>query len=241
MLTDGEFKIDRPPVSADAVNDEFNGTTLDAKWTVVNRSSGTVSLTAAGGNGYDLTTRPGWLLMQPDTGGYVQLRQDYTLPDGSSVVACVAPCVSVNGQSGITDNQLDCGIAVSDDSGAWHNGNYATVHFDAEVDGFRIYGGGGLGGDGSIVSGNGRSVPTADTGNMLIARRLYFRILRSSLDYYTMFSCDGEIWLPYKKITLPAAADTLWVFGQVDDAIPDPTPIVGFDWVRIGGSGVDPW
>lgn len=230
------FDLDRPPPRPHPADDEFDAQSLDPKWTVVDGATGTVNLIGTSGGIYDLSTRPGWLLMQPDTGDHIQLRQDYTLLDGESVVAAVSITTGASGQSGITDSYLDCGIAVANDPDDWHADEWATVHLDTEVNGYRIFGGGGNAG--STV---GRSTPAPNLAIPFMARRFYFRILRDSLDYYTFWSCDGSTWFPFSAVTLATAATSLWLFTQVDDSIPDPLPICGFDWVRIGGAGIDPW
>jgi len=229
--------IDRPPDTPHAANDEFDSPTLDAIWTVVQGTAGTVDLAGATGGIYDLTSRPGWLLMQAGTNQHVRLRQDYTLGDGESVIACIAIALQAAGEPGITDSYLDCGIAVSNRTDDWHAGDYATVHLDSEVGAWRIFGGGGLNG----VANPAVSVPGANVSFPHIAQRFYFRILRDGLDYYTMWSADGATWFPFVKATLPQAATSIWLFAQVDDPVPTPLPIQAFDWVRIGGSGVDPW
>ena len=71
--------------ATDTPDDEFDTGSLDGKWTAVSGSSGTVDLLGTTGSTYDFTTRSGELLMQGYNGAAVELRQDYTLPDGNSI------------------------------------------------------------------------------------------------------------------------------------------------------------
>lgn len=225
------FDLDRPKPSPHPADDEFNGAALDTAWTVVAGTPGAVNLIGTTGGIYDLTTRPGWLLMQPDTSTHITLRKAYTLADGESVVAALAITLNASGESGITDSYLDCGIELSD-SDSYHSGNWATCHFDSEVEGWRIYAG---------SSSSGRSVPGANAPMLHLAGRFYFRILRVGLTYTSMWSVDGTTWFPFAAVTMDAPLDRLWLFTRADDNIPDPLPICGCNWVRIGGSGIDPW
>ena len=105
--------------SADTPDDDFPTSSLDGKWTVVDGASGTCTLIAGSGTGtYDLASRTSWIMMQvgTTTGDSVELRQDYTLPDGACLVAPVAP--AWDKAAAPANNELFLGIGVNqDDSG----------------------------------------------------------------------------------------------------------------------------
>jgi hypothetical protein len=222
-----KYDLDRPPARAPyAADDEFDQATLDPKWTVVNGSAGTISLFATDGGTYDLTTRPGWLLMQPDLNHEIRIQQTYTLPDGYSVITALAPSLVADGQSGIADNELDFGLTISN-----VGGEYYTIHFDGEADGWRIY----------SATGTANSSLPPNVPACPIAQLIYLRIARVGLDYYGSWSADGHTWMPFVKQTFAAEATTLVLFATVDRECADPTPIQAIAWLRIGGSGVQPW
>lgn len=228
--------LDRPPANPDVYLDEFNGSTLDAAWTVIDGTSGTVALTGTTGGVYDLATRPGWLMMQPDTGDNIILRRPFTLGDGQSIIAAFSITLNASEQSGITDSYLDCGIEITTLDDDLHEGEWVSIHLDSEVNGWRIWAGGGNSGGES-----GRSTPAPNRAVPFMAQRFYFRILRSGLDYYPSWSGDGSTWFPFSAVTLTSAPSYLWLFTTVVDSIPDPKPICSCDWIRIGGAGIDPW
>src|SRR5690606_27392393 len=77
---------------------------------------------------YDLTTRPGMLMMQvgDDTSDSIVLRQDYTIPDGSGVCAKLHPGIA----AGDNQFQVDIGVNASDTSPT--TGTYARVVIDSQ-------------------------------------------------------------------------------------------------------------
>lgn len=221
------FRRDAPVNDPDDANDDFDSGSLDGKWVVVAGTEQTLSLFETGGGYYDLSSRSGWLLMQPDYESPIKLRQDYTLADGYSILAAVTISLNCEGESDIDEDDLDCGIALNDTDGDWHSGNWATVHLDSEPNGMRIYMGGTAGG----VEGGYSTPPNKPI--LHIARRFYFRISRVGLYYYPSWSNDGTTWMPGGGQLHSAALTNIWLFAQCSEAIGDPSPIQGFDWVRI--------
>lgn len=231
----GRVDLDRLKPSWHPVDDDFDSRVLDPKWIVLSGTPGTVNPRATGGGVYDLTSRPGWLLGQADTSGNrINLRQDYELASGESIVVAVAVGITADGTSGIADGHMGCGITLNTDDDPQ---NRVTINVDAESNGWRVYTDRHIGGTEDMR----HWVPQADAPfPPAIARRIYLRVLRDSLDYYCMWSVDGGAWFQFQAKPMPAAMDSFRIFIDAPSA-PDPTPIAGFDFVRIGGSGIDPW
>jgi hypothetical protein len=226
-----KLDLDKPKKQADPCDDEFDQGVLDPKWTVVDGSAGTCSLTYTGGDRYDVTSRKGWLLMQVDNGNHVKLRQDYTLPDGYSIVMACAPTTMADAQSGIANNEIHVGLALNDNDGDYPSGNAVYMYWDTGTDNWRI----------AYASQGGTSYSTPIAISAPIAHRVYFRIARVSLDYYGFWSGDGSTWMPLAKYTAAAELTNVWVFAESLAAFGDPTPIHAVDWMRQGGNGIDPW
>ncbi len=234
------FDINKPKAITDTPDDEFNSSTLNAKWTAVAGSSGTVDLFESSNvSEYDLTTRPGNLLMQVGQTGAqeVMLRQDYTLADGESIIVAVTPTLMSDDtggtSSGITNNELQIGLSVNDDNTDHDAGNSHEVFFDANDNGWRII----------QQAHNGASVVGGVTpGNaMPDMQKMYFRISRVSSVYYGFFSADGTNWFPLAGDTPAGTYDNVWIWVRSVATFGDPIPIQAFDWVRLGTNDLDPW
>lgn len=223
--------------SADTPDDDFDGTALDGKWTVVDGSSGTVTLLAGSGAGvYDLASRPGWLLMQMGTavGDGVALRQDYTLPDGNCIVAYLSFAADV--AVAATQNEQWFGIGVNDndtqfDAGA--AGQTASIIWDTETGGYRV-----IGFDGSSPIGQSYGA-LAEWGTAGFGA--FFRIDRVGLVYNLYWSHDGFSWAFIGSKTMSTAANNLWLIAEVNATMAN-RMVVGVPWFRQGTAGaVDPW
>lgn len=224
----------------DPPDDEFDDTTgmsgatngLDVKWTAAAGTSGTVSHLETGNVAkYDLATRDGWLLMQAGNGGSqsVELRQDYTLGDGASIVAAISP--SMLADAAHSNNEWWVGLGVNDTDTSFDAGNYAAVFFDVN---------GGSGDTNRIIFYSGSAVQGTfqwDGGQII-----YMRIDRSGSTYYGFISYDGSAWVGLGAITPGATATNVWLFADNRASVTgEPVPVHAVKWVRLGGSGVDPW
>ncbi len=229
-----KLDLDKPKRQADTPDDDFDQGALDGKWTVSDGSAGACSLTYTGGDRYDVTSRRGWLLMQVDNGNNVKLRQDYTLPDGYSIVLSIAFGTVCDGQSGILNNELQCGLALNDNDDDYASGNHVEVFWDTNANGWRIaY---------ANQAGTSYSTPSAnDLPSGPVAQRVYFRIARSGTSYYGFFSCDGSTWMPLSSYAEGVALTNVWIYAISAANFGDPTPIIAVDWIRQGGTGIDPW
>jgi len=214
-------------------DDDFNGTSLDGKWTVVNGSAGTVSLLETA-NQSKYQVNDGLFVQVGQSGSQqVSLRQDYTIPDGSCVVVAFSPALNMD--ASISNNELSMGIAINDDDSARGAGNKTIVVVDANGSAVRI-----IHFDGSIIGSTGGSTTGSgalrETGQVL-----YIRIQRNGLDYHAFISWDGTVWIPFGKKTFASAPDNLWLDVDCQASYGDPLPIQVFHWVKQGGSNVDPW
>lgn len=228
--------LDVKPGSADTPDDDFSSGSLDAKWTAVFGSSGTVDLFATGTTiaTYDLTSRPGWFMVQvgKDSGNKVYLRQDYTLPDGNSIVAAFACNSGFSTVAGTVNNSLAFGIGVNSTDATLGSGTYTYVYSDSQSV---------LGPRPIVVSSVGTNL-TGPDNCMGIGNVVYFRIARVGTYYHHMFSTNGGVtWGFLGTKALGGAADNVWLFFSQDVTITGPAPIAGCKFFRLGTNNIDPW
>ncbi len=228
--------LDHKPTT-DTLDDEFDATTLDAKWTAVTGSSGTVSLTETSNvTKFDLTTRPGTLLIQAGRGGTqdVELRQDITLADGESVVMMVAASMPMD-DTGPDAADFEIGVSLNDNDTGPEAGNFARILVAAasSVVGVSAY-------DGTTVRRSyTTSSPTASANDQLF----YLRIVRSGTNYRPFFSRDGQAWSPLGGgFAVGATLTNVWIYARNDTSYTDAfIPIAAVDWIRQGTNALDPW
>ena len=224
--------------SADTPDDDFDGTSLDGKWTVVDGGSGTVSLLNGSGTGiYQVGARTGWILFQVGTasGDSVELRQDYTLPDGKGITAYMM-FVMDNSAALAQNNEIWCGIGVNDnDAGIFSGaaGQTAMCQFDTDASGtWRVI-------------GLSATVPTFIGGNTSADAQTvsgaFLRIDRTGLNYDLFYSIDGFGWNYIGRQTMATAANNVWLWARCQ-ATMGVRMIVGSPWFRQGTAlAVDPW
>lgn len=219
----------RPYTTSTAVDDEFIGTSLDPKWTVVSGSAGTVSLldTTAGVARYQVVDR---LLVQVAPSALLTMRQDYTIPDGGSVVAAVeVPWVGSGGDNGrfyLWANTDDTSPTVADAIGT------------------------GIEQDGGLFELQGLTDAISITGGVEITARdiasdlLYLRITRSGLLYRGWVSTNlGRSWSIIVNKTAAAALTNVWFYALGPSALGlnGGNPIYTVYWIRGGDDNLDPW
>jgi len=221
--------------TADTPDDEFDSTTLDGKWTAVSGSSGTVDLLETGNvEKYDLATRPGWLLLQVGSAGaqQVALRQDFTLPDGASIVMAIAPNVGVDGNTGvIAQDRLV--VTVNDSDTTSRTGTFLELNLDSNTDQFGVSAWDGTNSESTHVAGSG--IGQTDV--------IFLRIARSGTTYYPFYSTSGGgAWVPLSDgHALGSAMDNVWIGFENYAAHDALTPIAAVAWVRQGTNALDPW
>jgi hypothetical protein len=213
----------------DTPDDDFTADTLDGKWTLVDGASGTVDLLGTAGNIYDLTTRDSYLLVQAINGDEFQIRQDYTLPDNSSIILALSPAVSMDGAPAITINEIWAGMALNDNDGGFNSGTYQLLFFGAASNTFRCQ------------HYNGSTRGSTPVGACPTGQKLYLRFSRADLTYYAFMSVDCETWVPMGSVTVAGAYTNIWIFVDSQATVGTPTPIQAFDWIRLGTNSVDPW
>ena len=135
-------------------------------------------------------------------------------------------------QSGIANNDVgNCGLFLNSDDTQPNGSSWVGVFWDAQSEAWRIVY--------NDDTGSAKSTPSGDAGAP-IAQEFYARILRSGLDYYGYWSADGAVWMPLSKFTKGSAFTNVWLVAGSNAAFGAPSPIVGFDWIRLGGNGIDP-
>jgi hypothetical protein len=222
--------------SADTPDDEFASGSLAGKWTVVNGASGTGDLFEAGTtiSRYDLSTRSGWLLLQvgKNNGQAVRLRQDFTIPDGSSIVAALSV---VGGQSATSasNNAAQYGLGLNSTDGTFASGTWEWLIVDGQSGSQpRI-----------LIDGSAGGITDAGTNSGLTSGALvYLRIARVSLTYTFFFSTNGfSTWQPIGARTFASAPDNLWLIAECNTTFTAPVPIIAVDWIRQGSNALDLW
>lgn len=218
----------------DTPDDEFTGISLNDKWTAVSGSASAVDLLETGDvSKYEVNNG---LLIQAGSSGseLVELRQDYTLPDGKSIV--VAFCPTITSDASIDNNELQCGICLNDNDAAYDAGSYLAFLSDTQEGATRfvLY-------DGTTIIGStAGGIGFAHQGSNL-ASTVFLRLVRSGLSYYAFYSNDGHAWMPMGIHIEAAAASNLWIFAASAAAFGTPIPIQTFHWIREGANTMDPW
>lgn len=225
--------------SADTPDDEFDGTSLNGKWTKVDGTeTGIGNLLASTGAGLlEVGERPGWLAMQVGTaaGDSVELRQDYTLPDGACIVAYMSVPIDWSAAA-VANNEIWAGIGVNDnDTGIFSGTSGQTAHmlFDTDVGGYRLI---GLSATTPTYIGinNGSADSFANGG-------FFFRIDRSGLNYDLFWSIDGFSWNYVGRKTMATAANNVWLWAWCN-ATMGQRMTVWVPWIRQGTAlAHDPW
>jgi hypothetical protein len=219
--------------SADTPDDEFDGGSLDVKWTVVSGSSGTVDFLEAGDVAkYELDTTNNVLMMQ--TGDLatneVELRQDWTLGDGESIIVALSFAHEFQGSTS-SNNEHQAGLALNDTDTGHRDGNYMWIGFD--IDATK-----GV----AIVSYDGVTLVTIDleAGNSPITG--FLRILRDGSDYHAYFSqANGATWTRLGTYT-GTTYTNMWIWSRcASTAMNPPIPVNVFHWVRQGANTIHPW
>lgn len=212
-----------PPASPATPDDEFNGS-LGGSWTVVSGGSGTVDphSNASAVEVYDLSTRSGFLLIQVgnDTGDDVLLRQDYTLPDGSLVVAMFYPQLTSGG------NAAQCGIGLNDNDTLPTSGNTMEIILDAQAAGVRV-----LVQSTGATSGNG--IADDSTGQVALAITRVDAGANKAYAGWASFN-GGVTWAHVDTATHSATLDNLWLFCDTRSthAAGQNDPVTAVDWLR---------
>lgn len=228
------FFLHSEKASAGTLDDEFNAQTLDAKWTVIAGSHARIDLLE--GNNvarYDLVTRTGCLLIQVGSAATqeVQLRQDYTLADGESVILAISPAMHLGS---VTADELQIGLGLNSDDSFYSAGSTHFEFYAVETDStpdIQASPTGHSGGQGSVTV----------TLTNAISRTLFLRMSRSSLFYHPSFSFDGMSWSPLGGSSFAAAHNNLWIFARNAGTTGTPIPVQAIHWIRSGVNSVDPW
>lgn len=227
------WSLDYKP-TVDDIDDEFNTSTLNSKWTAVDGTAGTVTLRDTGTTGiYDLATRPGTLLMQIGAAANdsVLLRQDATLADGASVVVSLAG--GFDWVAAISSNEFAVGLGLNDTDTGVEDGDDLQFILDADAGLVTIDG---------VHSGRSADIGVADAGREYGGGDpIYLRIVRSTLTYHLHWSYGkGSSWNYKGSRTVSTALNNLWLFAEARATITN-SMVIAVDWFRQGGNAFDPW
>jgi hypothetical protein len=215
-----------PKVSADTPDDLFPGTSLDGQWTVTQGSAGTAVFLNADANRNIYQVDNGKLRFQVGAADTVEMRQDYTLPDGNSIIAAVEiPSPAVAG-----DN-ASIHFGLNDDDTSTFTGNDVTISMEQDTTEW-IFQSDASGANVELVSG------------FLVSDLAYFRISRAGLVYRVFVSTNrGRSWTFLQALTAGAAMTNVWLRAVGPSALPTSgvNPIFTWYWVQQGSNDLDPW
>lgn len=223
--------------ASDTPDDDFPGNALDAKWTVVDGASSVLTLLKASGAGqYQVGLRASWLSMLLGTAANdsVELRQDYTLPDGACLV--MAATMAWDKAAAPANNETWLGMGVNvNDTGPFSGTAAATAMVMIDTESGANFNGRIIGWDGTAEIG---SAPTA---GVITGGVVFMRIDRVGLVYHIFHSLDGFSWTYNGSKTFASAADNIWLFGRCVATMANRV-IVGVPWIRQGTAlALDPW
>lgn len=230
----GLKKIDVSLSAGSAVDDDFAGSTLDAKWTVVKGEQAAVSLLdtvfSETDARYDLSRKTG-ILVQPANGKDFEISQDFTLANGESII--LKASFGVNTSSNPA-NIIYGGISLTD-SGP-RSGNYDALEFNTTEDGWRLL---------QIRTGFATIGAFGDPGDEIVvaSNEVYFRIAKTGGAYYCFYSFDGLTWTISSNGFTPASEFTkLFIYAGSDSTKEaHPLSVIYFEYLRKGSNNYDPW
>lgn len=221
------YSFDNPPASPSAYDDEFDATTLNAKWTAT--SGGTTNPVIAGTVNpiaslttpvYDLSTQPSMLLVQSDnsSNAYIEFRQTITIATNATFICKI---LGNNTPVNADETNLYYTLRNSADTNEW-------VYFMLRSNG----------GSRSLrLSVNNNGAITNISGNSMVDRR-------DALDFYLIIWKLGDVyhagyaWSPRGGITYFGSVTKTGVttFDNVtldmNTANETPSRILGFDFFR---------
>ena len=228
-----DIEGDGSPTYTDAgLSDEFASGTLDGQWTAVGMSSGTVSLLTANPTDsvYDLSTRPGSLLVQVKPADHPFLRADSFIASGEQIIASIS--VAHPGDTVPGGNTMWAGVGYNDDDTDPYAGNDGQLFWDGADDDRVVFSAN------SGATGFGIINNSAPSGS-----RAYFRLVRDSNTIYAYYSLDGSAWSSLNSSTTAVStANNFWLIFDCRAGTPDFAPILAVNWVRhVANQNLDPW
>lgn len=228
--------MDDPPTSPHAYDDEFEGPTLDPKWTIhsvnpidtVNPVQ--LNAIAAGKTRMSFDYRPGWLMVQPVVNDQVNFDQPVTLSTNCTVFARMS---FYQRFSGVTNNDTSFGIAlVADSGGSPDELNFVAMKLN-ESDGNTVQGEGSRTLAGVAAQSVSRNVGPQSLGlDSLIQNACYVLLHKTGTTYnFGLGQPDGNwMWLTPQT----HASSMVWLrflFHNVNTAAPG-SLIMGIKFIR---------
>lgn len=237
-----------PKPTTDAVDDDFDGAFV-APWIFeADTAYGTVDLyrtTATVASTVDLSTRPGFLLMQNSKANEskVRLDQQYELQNGESYVCEFAISTGAN------ENGYGVGISVHAEGGNPPvSGPYFQLFADAEREhGYRML---------VVVTGRVHLNATSqDDQTINPSARLLFRVDRvdeaalggsNAVKYHGFYSRDGgTVWSHVGSYSFSEPLGRIGIFDRIGSGASQQasffTPIEAANWCCLGSAGQNPW
>lgn len=236
----GAYDIESGSYSDAGMSDEFASGTLDAKWTA-SVSSGTIDFPGQPASScYDLTSRPGTLLLQPaystSTFQDITLRQADSLASGESLVlSCALP----HQAKGTSNNYTLLGFYLNSSTTSYNTGTWNAFRILVNAS--------GIGSSAALVQmitdGGSQRIYPIDN---VVDGRCYLRVSRktvNSIDSFVwLFSTDGVVWTLVWQST--AISHThMWILSQTNTHTnPAISPVYPINWVRhVAATAHDLW
>lgn len=230
--------MDDVPLSPHAYNDEFDGPTLDPKWSTTNTvqpidTVNPVQLNAivAGAHRYDFNYRPGWLMAQPLINDELRFDQAVTLPTDCTIFARMSFNVRY---SAVLNNDSSFGIQLlADNAGTPDTANVISMKLNesdgntVQAEATRVLASVNT----TVVS---RNVGPQSVGvDSLIQNACYVLIIKTGTTYtFGLGEPDGNwLWLTQQT----HASAMVWlrlVFFNVSNVTPG-TMLMGVSFIRF--------
>lgn len=236
----GAYDIEAGSYTDAGMSDEFASGTLDAQWTTAT-SAGTIDFPGQPASAcYDLTSRPGTLLLQPaySTSAVrdVLLRQADGLTSGESLVlSCSLPFL---GKYGGTTYSL-ISMYLNSSTTSQSTGNHDAIRLIVNDPATNTN-------QPSIQVLNQSSSLRALSTDWALSQRIYLRVSRKTINsvdsFVWMYSPDGVSWTQVWHN--PASTYTqMWIWAGVSTQTnPSISPVFPINWIRhVASTAHDLW
>lgn len=233
-----QYAIDMVKAADDTPDDNFNGASLDGKWTVVSGATKTPDYwenNPTVHSGYNVNDRLEFSLF--DDPAEVLLRQDFTLGDGDCLVVkwTLGGFIdSTSGVGAVNNGYWQLGVGDNDVWASTTEGTSLLFFWDTSItdEHIRRY-------DGAAFAGTNAG---DSEGQPFFGGALYMRVIREGLVYKWFSSYDGRVWSPYAPYTATGALTDVWLRTHCATTAGQRPTISTCEWIRQGsGTAVNPW
>lgn len=226
------YSFDNPPASAGTYDDEFNSTSLNAAWTLTSTGttnpcvSGTVNpISSLTTPVYDLTTWPGWLLVQSDNSSVQTVSFSKTISLGTDAtffakVGFDNRNFSASGEGDILFNLYNNADTNEEVSAYIQEASGAAFRYRLRV--------------------NNNGAVTEVTGGNIVEQTAvspyYIALWKSGNSYYAGFTAGGTVFTVVGPVTKTGTTTLDRLELSFHTANETPSAIMGVDFIRYYSS-----